>query len=142
MGPIEQEFFARFKRRIDMGGSWICSGGATRCEDCRCNLPKDWKKKDDKAMTKETTLISAAEARVMSTGDWREALARIDDQIRKAAGEGKTSIRVPYDLVKVNGWNATFKNAEVQMELDKAKYVASTKSADAQFVDIWLEISW
>lgn len=46
LGPIEADFNRRFNRRIDVGGKYICTGGKTRCEDCRCNLPVDWKKQD------------------------------------------------------------------------------------------------
>jgi hypothetical protein len=54
LGPIEADFNRRFNRRIDVGGKYICTGGKTRCEDCRCNLPSDWKKQDVLALlTKE-----------------------------------------------------------------------------------------
>jgi hypothetical protein len=143
MGPIEQEFYDRFKRRINMSGAHICTGGNHRCEDCRCNLPWDWKKKDEAAMkAKEFKLITAEEARAVAIGDWRSALARINDLIKKTSSEGNTVLRVPYDLLKVHGWNASFKNPEVQIELEKAGYIVTTRTADLQFTDVWLEISW
>ncbi len=41
---VEADFFERFGRLIDTGGPHICSGGAIRCQDCRCGLDKDWRK--------------------------------------------------------------------------------------------------
>lgn len=46
LGPIEQEFYRLFGRRIDAGGIFLCTGGKKRCEDCRCGLPTDWRKRD------------------------------------------------------------------------------------------------
>lgn len=146
MGPIETEFFKRYGRRIDRNGMNICNGGDKRCTDCRCNLPSDWKKKDSKAamktQEKEFKLITAEEAREEVEGDSAEILKRIDTMIRTAVALGEHNIRVPYDLVRINGYSAAFKNGNVHNALTKAGYVIKARSAVLSFVDVWLEVSW
>jgi hypothetical protein len=89
------------------------------------------------------TIISAIEARQMDpslrlTSD----LQLLDQMIRKAAVKGKTTVRVPYDMFDVNGYSARFKAPKLEAALIGAGYRVETQSADRQFVDVWIEVSW
>jgi hypothetical protein len=86
-------------------------------------------------------MITAEEARKLYR-DPKDDLEILDKLIRKAASKGETSIRVPYDLVETNGYSINFKLSEVEVALGNAGFTLNIKSADRQFVDVWIEVSW
>lgn len=87
-------------------------------------------------------IITAEEARNLSQGSYEEQLKRLDAIIRDAIKYDKKAIRVPYEMININGYNATFKNVDVVLALEKAGYIIRTKYTDGAFSDIWIEVSW
>lgn len=88
-------------------------------------------------------IITAEEARKLDPAIQLEAdLELLDKLIREAAEDGKTKIRIPYNMCVFDGWSAKFKSPLLENTLVKAGYKLATKSENRQFVDLWIELSW
>ena len=87
-------------------------------------------------------LITAKEAREISSLSVSEMITQIDKKIREASNKGLCEIRVPHDYCIFNGYSAKFKRTEVEEALVKAGYNITVMSEDRQFVDVWIEVSW
>lgn len=87
-------------------------------------------------------MISAREARQLCPVSLDECLIRLDTQIKKAASNGETYIRVPYDMTKVEGCCVFFTLHELRQKLKDLGYTIKEKYEERQFVDIYLEIHW
>lgn len=89
------------------------------------------------------TIITAEEARALDPAlEAPEILAELDRLIREAAAKGDKAIRVPYEMVKVNGYSIEFRTPGVEAALKEAGFDVFGLSEDRQFVDVWMEISW
>lgn len=90
-----------------------------------------------------TDLITAGEARAPDPALRATAvLANLSAIIGQEARLGKTSTRVPGNLVAVRGSSAEFNVAGVHEAVVGAGYRLNTRSEDRQFADVRLEISW
>lgn len=88
-------------------------------------------------------IISAIDARHLDPNlRMNSDLEQLDQLIRTAAAEGKTAIRVPYNLCKFDGHSAWFRAPSLESRLADAGYQVVTRSEDRQFVDVWIEVSW
>jgi hypothetical protein len=88
-------------------------------------------------------MISAEQARGLNPETrLKEDLAVLDTIIRKAANEGKPSVRVPHDLVDVDRYEIVFKCEVLVHHLVDLGYIIQARLEDRQFVDVWFEISW
>lgn len=93
-----------------------------------------------KSMKEKFTMITAKEARTMIEGDADKAIKELDGLIRTAVSKGKDHIRVPYEMVTINGYSIKFKNPVVEAAIVNAGYNVFSKSKDFQFVDVWFEV--
>lgn len=89
-------------------------------------------------------MISAKEARKISDSirDKNTDMAILSELIEAAAKNGKTSIRVPYEMFTVSGCSATLKAEGLVDELNLLGYRIESMYEELQFVDIWVEVSW
>lgn len=73
-----------------------------------------------------------------------DVLEKLDTQIRIAASEGKTSIRVPYELCRrVTNYEFVLHSKELADILSESGYKLISRYEDGSFLsDIWLELSW
>lgn len=89
-------------------------------------------------------MIDAKEARKItdSIQSKAENILRLETLIKAAASQGKTSIRVPYDMVERDGYNQWLKADGLEDELRMLGYIINAKVEDGQFTDFWIEVSW
>ena len=87
-------------------------------------------------------MITAKEARSIIEGDTDKFIKELDELIRSAASKGKDHIRVPYEMVTIDGYLIKFKNPAIKTAVESAGYNVRIKSEDRQLVDLWLEVTW
>lgn len=89
-------------------------------------------------------MISAKEARKISDSirDKNADMVVLSQLIEAAAKKGKTSIRVPYEMTDHRGYQQWLKAEGLEEALKVLGYRIESKSEDAQFVDLWIEVSW
>lgn len=89
-------------------------------------------------------MISAKEARniVDNIRNRDDDIAVLNKLIESAAKNGKTSIRVPYEMTDHNGYAQWFKAKGLEEALVDLGYTIVHKAEDGQFVDLWIEVSW
>lgn len=89
-------------------------------------------------------MITAKQAREksLSVRDKEADLLALNKMVIQAAEKGLRKIRVPYEMVEIRGYNIQFKAVGLESELERLGYMVESKSLEAQFVDVWLEVSW
>lgn len=89
-------------------------------------------------------MITAKEALEISLSmrDKEADLLALNQMVSQAAEKGLRKIRVPYEMVEIRGYSIHFKAPGLEVALKRLGYMVESKSLEAQFVDVWLEVSW